>query len=115
MRMIIALLVLLTFAPAADAETFHIDLSLEFGKVYDVVAGQYEKAVFPGVSVSFGGLYVEATSYLANGRSLFEQDFIVGYEKTIGRITLTSNAGRYYWREGVKDWTTSGGIKIRVR
>jgi hypothetical protein len=110
---ILLLLAVLFLPTSAVAQT--IDIGSDVGRVYNVADGLYVSAVSPSLTLSFRDIFVSSTNYFEQGSRWFEHDLLWGWEKSRGRVTFSATGGYFIWRYGIRDWSGSVGIRVRVR
>jgi hypothetical protein len=117
MRRFYAFLVMATFcvSPVA-AQEWHVDLGADVGKTYSLVDGAFVPSTVPSVTLLFGPLTLDTSTYLYGGR-FFEQDSSLSWyqrESDTRRWSLFGKLAHYKWPSG-QDFNGQVGLRWRLR
>ena len=118
MRRFYAILVMTTLlcvTPAA-AQEWHVDLGADAGKAYSIVDGRFVPSTIPSVTLLFGPIEVNTSTYFYGSR-FFEQDTrLFWYQRADAarRWSFFAMLAHYKWPGG-QDVNGQGGIRWRLR
>lgn len=102
---------------SASATTdWHVDLGADVGKAYSIVDGAFVPSTVPSVTLLFGPLTLDTSTYLYGGR-FFEQDSSLNWyqrESDTRKWSFYGSLAHYKWPGG-QDFNGQVGIRWRLR